>query len=61
MRKEILGPCRIKLFDKSGKMIETEGSFGIVDGNPSLHIPNQDSIPPDFEPCRVEVEPITAS
>jgi hypothetical protein len=60
MTYEMLGSCKIKLFDKSGKMIELEGSYGIDNGIASLHFKEGD-LPPDFKPHRIEVKPITLS
>jgi hypothetical protein len=60
MTNKTLGPCKVRLFDKSGKMLELEGSYGMDGETASLYF-NDNSIPPDFEPVRMEVKPIVTS
>jgi hypothetical protein len=59
--KESMGPCIIRLYDKSGKMIEVEGSYGVTtSGDPTLVV-KEGEIPEDFEACKLELKPITTS
>jgi hypothetical protein len=58
MPNEVQGRCTIRLFDEAGEMIEVEGSFGIINGEPTLHIINMGSIPPNFKVSRLEAKPI---
>jgi hypothetical protein len=60
MKNEMYGPCSVKLFNKAGEVIELEGSYGMMDDGPTL-VFNEGLIPPNFEPCRIEVKPIVTS
>lgn len=49
--------CLLKLTDKFGNVVETEGYFGTEDGIPFLTITG-DNVPPDFEPVVIEGRPL---
>jgi hypothetical protein len=56
----MMGPCKVRLYNEAGVMLELEGSYGMDDGEPVLVLENS-KIPRDFKVIRMDVEPITVS